>query len=415
MYTLANQARIAHLINERMLRKTSLIALFVGLIALVWSSLAGHEPAQKVKIVQDLTYWPEIPNTPKNSTQIGTENACIYMLVRNMELHEALESIRKIEDRFNRRYRYPWIFLNDDEFTDEFKVLTSGMVSGSAQYGFVEPEVWNVPGHINKTKMDECIDQMVKDDVIYGWSRSYRNMCRYNSGNFFWHPLLLPFDWYWRVEPGIDFYCDQRYDPFKFLRENDKVYGFVITITEVKETISTLFKTVKEFISQNPQHIAVNNGLAFATDKTSLRPWVSQEEMEDTSLDGYNLCHFWSNFEIGSLNFFRSEAYSAYFKHLDQAGGFYYERWGDAPVHTLGLLALANITQIHHFSDIGYYHIPFHRCPHDEASYASGRCLCPERTAENVDFQDWSCLPRWWKHGGRQLLYNFDPMNAPFE
>jgi hypothetical protein len=44
---------------------------------------------------------------------------------------------------------------------------------------------------------------------------------------------------------------------------------------------------------------------------------------------------FWSNFEIGSLDFYRSEAYTAYFDHLDKAGGFFYERWGDAPVHSI--------------------------------------------------------------------------------
>lgn len=36
------------------------------------------------------------------------------------------------------------------------------------------------------------------------------------------------------------------------------------------------------------------------------------------------------SFEIGSLQFLRSQAYIDYFNHLDKAGGFSYERWGDA-------------------------------------------------------------------------------------
>ena len=32
------------------------------------------------------------------------------------------------------------------------------------------------------------------------------------------------------------------------------------------------------------------------------------------------------------MRFLRSQAYIDYFNYLDQAGGFYYERWGDAPV-----------------------------------------------------------------------------------
>jgi hypothetical protein len=33
----------------------------------------------------------------------------------------------------------------------------------------------------------------------------------------------------------------------------------------------------------------------------------------------------WSNFEIADMEFWRSDAYSAYFDHLDSKGGFYYE------------------------------------------------------------------------------------------
>jgi len=52
-------------------------------------------------------------------SQNGTEKASLVMLVRNSELREALSSIRMIEDRFNRRFHYPWTFLNDKPFTDD--------------------------------------------------------------------------------------------------------------------------------------------------------------------------------------------------------------------------------------------------------------------------------------------------------
>ena len=28
--------------------------------------------------------------------------------------------MRSLEDRFNRDYKYPWVFLNDEPFTEEF-------------------------------------------------------------------------------------------------------------------------------------------------------------------------------------------------------------------------------------------------------------------------------------------------------
>lgn len=71
----------------------------------------------------------------------------------------------------------------------------------------------------------------------------------------------------------------------------------------------------------------------------------------------------WSNFEIGSLKFWRSQPYMDFFTHLDKLGGFYYERWGDAPVHSIGAALFANKSQIHFFEDIGYRHEPFQVSP----------------------------------------------------
>jgi len=130
----------------------------------------------------------------------------------------------------------------------------------------------------------------------------------------------MKYAWYWRVEPDIDFYCSIPYDPFTFMRENDKVYSFVISLPEYIETIPTLWETTKSYCRENPSAVAKNNSINFIVDNE--RGWEGE----------YNLCHFWSNFEIASLDFWREEAYTKYFDYLDKSGGFYYERWGDAPV-----------------------------------------------------------------------------------
>jgi alpha 1,2-mannosyltransferase len=88
-----------------------------------------------------------------------------------------------------------------------------------------------------------------------------------------------------------------------------------------------------------------------------------------------NICPVWSNFEIGDLDLWRSEAYSTFFDFLDQKGGFYYERWGDAPVHSIGAALFAKKEQIHFFNDIGYRHEPFQHCPQGDA-HRRGKCWC---------------------------------------
>ena len=43
------------------------------------------------------------------------------MLCRNEEVDGAVKSVRELEDRFNHKYHYPWVFLNEIEFTEDFK------------------------------------------------------------------------------------------------------------------------------------------------------------------------------------------------------------------------------------------------------------------------------------------------------
>jgi Glycolipid 2-alpha-mannosyltransferase len=47
-------------------------------------------------------------------------NATLLMLARNTEIDGVVRSVREVEDRFNRNYRYPWVFLNEQYFSDDF-------------------------------------------------------------------------------------------------------------------------------------------------------------------------------------------------------------------------------------------------------------------------------------------------------
>ena len=48
--------------------------------------------------------------------------AALISLVRNSELEGLMQSVRQLEYRWNRKYNYPWVFFNDEPFSDEFKV-----------------------------------------------------------------------------------------------------------------------------------------------------------------------------------------------------------------------------------------------------------------------------------------------------
>lgn len=45
--------------------------------------------------------------------------------------------------------------------------------------------------------------------------------------------------------PGVKFYCDIDFDPFLYMQDNEKVYGFTVALHEYVETIPTLWESVK--------------------------------------------------------------------------------------------------------------------------------------------------------------------------
>ncbi|KAF9467497.1 glycosyltransferase family 15 protein [Collybia nuda] len=311
-------------------------------------------------------------------------NATFVILARNSDLNGTVQSVYQIEERFNKKHRYPYVFLNDEPFTEEFKQRISLMTSSLTEFGVIPSQHWNQPDWIDEEKAKKFRDKLVEQDIIYGGSVSYRNMCRFNSGFFFKQELMQKYRWYWRIEPDVNFHCDIDFDPFTFMEDNNKVYGFTITPYEFEATIPSLWGHVQDFMKQHPEYIAQDNAMGF---------------MSNDGGEHYNLCHFWSNFEIADMEFWRAPAYSAFFNYLDSTGGFYYERWGDAPVHSLAAAMFAKKDEIHFFNEIGYGHHPFTHCPRDENVYTKGRCNCDRQ--QSFDYHGYSCMIHWDKLTGR--------------
>ncbi|KAG7452465.1 glycosyltransferase family 15 protein [Guyanagaster necrorhizus] len=332
----------------------------------------GSKPPYQIPVPDDYYVHNNV-----TSPQGRKASAAIVMLARNSDLNGIIVSMKQMEDRFNKKFRYPYVFLNEQPFSEQFKRRVSELTDVDVKFGFIPHDHWYQPETIDEAKASEARADMVKNKVIYGGSVPYRNMCRFNSGFFYRHELLKPYKYYWRVEPDVKFFCDLDYDPFLIMQDQQKVYGFTVSLYEYERTIPTLWAAVREFLEANPGITPKDNAMDFLSDDGGLT---------------YNRCHFWSNFEIGDLDLWRGEAYSKFFDFLDSKGGFYYERWGDAPVHSIGAALFARKDQIHFFNDIGYRHEPFQHCPQGEA-HKRGKCWCDSN--QNFDYEGYSCLNRY--------------------
>lgn len=294
-------------------------------------------------------------------TSSPRENAAIIMLAQNEDLESALSSLRSLEDHFNRWFHYPVVFMNDQAFTPEFKEAVGKVVSGETKFEVIGKEYFGYPDWMDETTGKEMVKANGELGVHKGGMESYHHMCRFYSGKFYDVPALKEYKWYWRVEPHVQFSCAITYDPFRLMREKKKKYGYTIALWELDNTVPELFRAVSEF--KEMKRIRTTT-LWKAFIRPTWMPWglrwlKAGQPLHDVNGDMWNLCHFWSNFEIGDLDFFRSKDHREFFEHLDNRGGFYSERWGDASVHAFAAALLLQPEELHHFQDFGYYHDPW--------------------------------------------------------
>lgn len=292
--------------------------------------------------------------------QYKLANATIVSLVRNNELSSISRTIKRFERKFNSKFNYPYTFINDQPFTDRFKKRMRKFTSAKINYVTIPKELWDKPSSIDVTRETRAMNLMKNHNVAYAQKGSYHNMCRFYLGNFYNVPELQQYKYYWRIEPDVHFYTDLNYDIFKYMEGTKKKYGFTINLYDIDETVASLWPETLRYLNAGDNYKYINPNGAFQ--------WLlenQQNPKKNIVTGGYSTCHFWSNFEIGDMDFFRGEAYSNWFKFLDSTGNFYYERWGDAPVHSMGLALFADKKDIHWFRDVGYFHDPYVNCPNN--------------------------------------------------
>jgi len=128
------------------------------------------------------------------------------------------------------------------------------------------------------------------------------------------------------------------------MRKHNKTYGFTIAVKELRETVPNLFRYASAYKRVNN---LTSQGLweMFTEQKTRKEEEAGKEtlpeevlkmepgktklpDIDPSAMEGedYNMCHFWSNFEIARLDFFRSKAYEDFFNMVDRSGGFWTER-----------------------------------------------------------------------------------------
>ena len=254
-----------------------------------------------------ISLWP--PEKPK---------AAIYFLIaieRLSLLHKALKSVDKY---FNDRFHYPVIIFHEPNARNDLFNITSW----STSYIVYQEITFKLPPFIP-------FDYKYKNCTSH--TKGYRHMCRFHSKLVYEQPIIKLLDYAWRLDDDSELLSPIEVDVFQFMQKNDIEYGYQVIIKGEARCVDGLWDAARHYVT--------NNNIT-----TQFFP----------HLEGRRI--FYNNFELSKVSFWLSKEYQDYVEYIDQLGGIYYKRWGDAPIKSIALSLFVPRQKIHNFTFISYNH-----------------------------------------------------------
>ncbi|KAF9981617.1 alpha 1,2-mannosyltransferase 2.4.1, partial [Modicella reniformis] len=151
--------------------------------------------------------------------QIGRANGVLVMLVHEDHLQEARETIRQVEDRFNRDRDYSWVVLSPIPLTNRSQTLVRHLSKRIIAFGTIPHDQWRLPTWVQAAKVRSA-DYAKMRLGMNETSLMTRHRWRYMSGFLARHELLDPYEFFWRVDPGVEIFCDIHDDPMVIMKSS---------------------------------------------------------------------------------------------------------------------------------------------------------------------------------------------------
>lgn len=301
----------------------------------------------------------------------------LIVLCRESEADDLTKTMASFDEAYNSRFLHDYvIFIDGPAWGASTVAMLANATRARVRFHALDERCdsaggceWGVPSWIDRRKFSDVLTKA----TYYGNTEAYRKMCRFFAGPAFRTRILDEYRWVWRLDSHVRYLCDIVDDPIARLESSDAVYGFALRMNEKMDTIPSLWTTVEDWALAHgrKQHLRDEWGVTIPGHVIS------------------NGCHYWNNFEIAKVDFFRGDDYQALFRALDTSGGFFYERWGDAPVRSWALSVLARKSQVVYFEEVGYQHPWWFKCPPPSAvCWRKGKPLKPGHEGDGA-----GCLP----------------------
>jgi alpha 1,2-mannosyltransferase len=253
--------------------------------------------------------WP--PDRPR---------AAIVMLLRQQSIPVIARSAPIFHANFNAEYRYPIVIFHESDLDPESerKRLRDAVVDPSLL--FFQRVTFDIPSFINRS----AVPHRVCFKTV-----GYRHMCRFHAITIYDEPILATLRYVWRLDDDSYILRPIGYDVFRFMADRRLRYGYAAVVSDYGPCIVGLWPAVKQYFRD--------------------RRLRKRFRWPDGRI-------FWNNFELSDLDMWRSQEYRDFVNYIDQQGGIFYRRWGDATIKTIAVTLFASKNETHHFKDIAYKH-----------------------------------------------------------
>ncbi|KAF9150027.1 alpha 1,2-mannosyltransferase 2.4.1 [Linnemannia schmuckeri] len=291
---------------------------------------------------------------------VKANGVLVMVITLDEEVQEARETIRHIEDRFNRGRYYPWVILSPQPLSDRAQTLLQHIpfasrlktnnsdneveednnrgVATPITFGLIPREQWKFPRWIEALKVRNGDFSRLKLG-LNATSVAVRQRRRYMSGFLAQHDLLDGYEFFWRIDPGLVVFCDLDDDPILAMKHSGQKFAWSVSAAVNEASTPGAWSIIQKFKETYPNHIPQVNDENFITRE---------------SLDAFSACSYNVQNSIGSIEFFRSPGYTAYFNMIDKEGPIYYECWEDDTVITIGLSLLLPRNNIRFLKEMGW-------------------------------------------------------------
>jgi hypothetical protein len=261
---------------------------------------------------------------------------CLYFLFRN----------------FNKRYNYPIIILHEGDYDvvaqEEIKKSVREEHRHVISFKEVAKEDFEIPSNINRDKVEKIV---ALQPVPYWRNLKYRLMCYFWVKRFF-AKYTEEFDYVMRLDDDSIIEEPLKDDLFKIAENKNLVYlsNFVhvdcgICNYGMKELFESILPEHKEKLNTGmfikaKLHANGENKSHFERFK-QVQNIIEEKECTATEFDTEMPLMYYNNFFITSTSFWKQENVCKIIDKIDESGGIFYYRYGDAPIHTIITTLLA--------------------------------------------------------------------------